>query len=58
MTAARRVRSDMVLRGAQATYPRPAFYIVIEHPRVAVTDRNGRAIWEWRATRAVEIRMP
>jgi hypothetical protein len=55
VTAPRRVRCDMVTRGAQASYPRPALYLLIEYPRIVSTCGNRRPIWEWRPSRAVEI---
>lgn len=51
----RRVRSDMVPRGAQAAYPRPVLYVVVERPRVVSTCGNRPPLWEWRTAGAVEI---
>jgi hypothetical protein len=53
--APRRVRSDMVPQTAQASYPRPVHYLMIERPRIVSTCANRRPIWEWVQSRAVEV---
>ena len=45
----------MVKRGAQASYPRPALYIVIQRARIVSTCANRRPLWEWRDSQAVEV---